>query len=52
VHYLYCYIIFSKEISKEQHIFEIEFYSNITVNILTVMFDQFNASLLNKMNFL
>ncbi len=32
---------------KEQHLFEIEIFSNI-INVFTVTFDQFNASLINK----
>ncbi len=34
-----------KENSKEQHLFETEIY---TINVFTVTFDQYNASLLNK----
>jgi len=33
--------------SKEQQLLEIENYCNI-LNVFTVVFDQFNASLLNK----
>ncbi len=33
--------------SKEQHLFEIEISCNI-INVLTVSFDQFNVSLMNK----
>ncbi len=40
------------ERSKDQYLFEIEIFCNI-INVLTVKFDQFNASLLNKsINFL
>ncbi len=39
------------ERSKDQHLFEIEIFCNI-INVLTVKFDQFNASLLNKYSFL
>ncbi len=35
------------ESSKEQHLFEIEIFSNI-INVFAVAFDQFNASLMNK----
>ncbi len=35
------------ESSKEQHLFEIEIFSNI-INVFAVTFDQFNASLMNK----
>ncbi len=35
------------ESSKEQHLFETEIFCNI-INVLTVTFDQFNASLMNK----
>ncbi len=35
------------ESSKEQHLFEIEIFCNI-INVFTVTFDQFNASLINK----
>ncbi len=38
---------FWEEISKEQHLFEIEILCNI-LNVFTVTFDQFNTSLLNK----
>ncbi len=33
--------------SKEQHLFETEIFCNI-INVFTVIFDQFNASMLNK----
>ncbi len=40
------------ESSKEQHLFEIEIFCNI-INVITVTFDQFNASLMDKsINFL
>ncbi len=35
------------ESSEEQHLFEIEIFGNIT-NMVTVAFEQFNTSLLNK----
>ncbi len=35
------------ESSIEQHLFEIEIFSNI-INVFTVTFDHFNASWLNK----
>ncbi len=35
------------ESSKEQHLFEIEIFCKI-INVVTVIFDQFNSSLLNK----
>ncbi len=35
------------ESSKEQHLFETEIFCNI-INVFTVTFDQFNASLMNK----
>ncbi len=34
-------------ISKEQHLFETEIFCNI-INVFTVTFHQFNASLMNK----
>ncbi len=34
---------------KEYHLFEVEMVCNI-INVFTVTFDQFNASLLNKIN--
>ncbi len=36
------------ERSKEQHVFEVEIFYNITLLYINVTFDQFNASLLNK----
>ncbi len=35
------------KVQKGQHLFDIEIFCNI-INVLTVTFDQFNASLLNK----
>ncbi len=35
------------ESSKEEHLFKIEIFCNI-MNVFTVAFDKFNASLLNK----
>ncbi len=48
------YILFFRihrwiESSKEQHLFEIEIFCYI-INVSTVTFDQFNASLMNKSN--
>ncbi len=40
-------IIWWIESSKEQHLFEIEIFCNV-INVFTITFDQFNASLLNK----
>ncbi len=37
----------NRKCSKEQHLFEIEIFSDI-INAFTVTFDQLNASLLNK----
>ncbi len=39
------------ESSKEQHLFEIQFFYNI-INVLTVTFDQLNSSLQNKKKYL
>ncbi len=33
--------------SKEQHLFELKIFCNI-INVFTITFDQFNASLLNQ----
>ncbi len=44
---LYFRILWWIESSIEQHLFEIEIFPNI-INVFTVTFDQFNASLLNK----
>jgi len=38
---------FDGQSSKQQHLFETEMVYNI-INVFTVTFDQFNASLLNK----
>ncbi len=39
------------ESSKEQHLFEIEIFCSI-INVFTVTFHQFNASLMTKYTFL
>ncbi len=45
---LYCLIFLWKQTeSPKQHLFTIEIFCNL-INVFTVTFDQFNASLLNK----
>ncbi len=46
---LFFRILWWIESSKEQHLFEKEIFCNIIINGFTVTFDQFNASLLNKL---
>ncbi len=41
------YFIFLDSQMNRQHLFEIEIFCNI-INVFTVTFDQFNASLMNK----
>ncbi len=40
-------MIFDEQSSKEQHLLQIDNFYNI-INVFDVTFDQFNASLLNK----
>ncbi len=44
----YYKILWWKDISKEQHLFEIEIFCKI-INVFNVTFDQFNVFFLNKL---